>query len=116
MTLRALMDNVIIKQYKSASQTASGIKLPEHDIHQGQVISVGPDCPTGQLKINSSVAFTAYSGTTVTLDGEDFLILKFDDIAGTIHEVAQPPKFYHKIEPVLCRSRSIPDYPIGPAD
>ncbi|MDR3052651.1 MAG: co-chaperone GroES [Coriobacteriales bacterium] len=90
MSLKPLGDRVIIKQDEAETTTASGLLLAsnaQEKPQRGTVIAVGE----GKLDNNGnlvkpavepgdSVIYSKYGGTEVTADGEDYLILRADDI------------------------------------
>lgn len=91
--IRPLHDRVIVKRKDAVSKTSSGIVLP--DISQerpaeGIVIAVGNGrlvdgvCHPLDVKIGDEVLFGKYSGSEVTLNNEDFLIMREDEILGVI--------------------------------
>jgi len=94
MALRPLHDRVIVKRLDNERKTASGIVIPESAAEkpdQGEVIAVGPGKKTedGKLiavdvKAGDKVLFGKWSGTEVTLDGEELLMMKESDIMGIL--------------------------------
>ena len=92
--IRPLHDRVIVKRLDEDRKTASGIVIPDTAAEkpdQGEVISVGKGKTNddGQVvpldvKAGDRVLFGKYSGQTVTLKGEELLVMKEDDIMGVI--------------------------------
>ncbi len=88
--IRPLNDKVLIKRLEAESKTAGGIVLPEtakEKPKRGRVISVGDgklldtgERGTMQVKANDEVLFTAYAGTEVKINGEEFIIMDESDI------------------------------------
>jgi len=88
--IRPLNDKVLIKRLEAEAKTAGGIVLPEtakEKPKRGRVISVGDGklLDTGergkmQVKANDEVLFTAYAGTEVKINGEEFIIMDESDI------------------------------------
>ena len=90
MSLKPLGDRVIVKADEAEEQTASGLYLAgdaKEKPQTGKVVAVGE----GKLdkdgnkvpvlvKVGDKVIYGKYGGTEVTYDGEDFLILRADDI------------------------------------
>jgi chaperonin GroES len=93
-TIKPLQDRVIVRRFESEEKTASGIIIPDsakEKPQEGEVIAVGPGKTldngtkiTPTVKPGDKVLFGKYSGTDVRLDGEDFLIMREDDILGIV--------------------------------
>jgi chaperonin GroES len=98
MKFRPLHDRVIVKRVEAEEKTAGGIIIPDtakEKPQQGEVIAVGPGGrdETGKLipidlKAGDRVLFGKWSGTEVKLDGEEYLIMKENDIMGVLEETA----------------------------
>lgn len=98
MNIRPLYDRIIVKRIDQEKQTASGIYIPDtakEKPEQGEVVAVG----TGRLmqdgnlqpllvKQGETVLFGKYSGQTVKLEGEEYLVLKEEDVLGIIENKA----------------------------
>ena len=94
MAIRPLYDRIIVQRSEEEKQTASGIVIPDtakEKPEQGDVIAIGSGrlMPNGtllalQVKPGQRVLFSKYSGQTVTLDGEEYLVLKEEDVLGVI--------------------------------
>ncbi len=94
MQIRPLHDRVIVKRLDSERTTASGIVIPDNAAEkpdQGEVIAVGPGRrdETGKLiamdvKVGDRVLFGKYSGQAVKVDGEEFLVMREEDIMGVL--------------------------------
>jgi chaperonin GroES len=92
--LKPLGDRVIVKILDAEEKTAGGIVLPDtakEKPTQGLVVSVGPGrlMDNGQLspmevKEGDKVLFSKYGGTEVKVDGEEFTILRQDDVLGIL--------------------------------
>jgi len=93
-TLRPLHDRVLVKRLKEEEKTKSGIIIPDTAKEkpiEGEVLAVGhgkvQDNGTlrkPEVKQGDRILFGKYSGTEIKLDGEDYLILREDDILGVI--------------------------------
>lgn len=95
MKIRPLGDRVVIKRLEAEETTKSGIVLPGSAKEKPQmatVVAVGPGGYVDgkevkmELKVNDKVFFSKYSGNEVKLDGEEYLILKQDDVLGIVEE------------------------------
>lgn len=94
MKIRPLNDRLLVKRLEEITKTAGGIIIPDSAKEkpaEGTVIAVGPgktndkgDRVTLQVKAGDKVLFSKYGGTDVKLDGEDFIIMREDDIMGVI--------------------------------
>ncbi len=92
MKIQPLADRVVIKVLEAEEKTASGIVLPDkarEKPQEGEVMAVGNgkilDNGTRvemDLKTGDRVLFSKYAGTEVKLDGEEYLIMRQDDILG----------------------------------
>jgi chaperonin GroES len=81
--IKPLGENVLVKIIKNETKTKSGIVLPEtanqEKPQKGKVIATGEDKKI-KVKSGQQVIFAKYSGTELKIDGEDYLILKNEDI------------------------------------
>ena len=94
MQIRPLHDRVIIMRLESERTTASGIVIPDNAAEkpdQGEVVAVGPGRrdEAGKLiemgvKVGDRVLFGKYSGQSVKIDGEEFLVMREEDIMGVL--------------------------------
>jgi chaperonin GroES len=94
MKIRPLQDRVIISRVEEEEMTAGGIIIPDtakEKPQEGKVVAVGPGkvMENGTkveltVKKNDRVLFGKYAGTEVALDGDEFLIMREDDILGII--------------------------------
>ena len=102
MEFRPLHDRVVVKRIEAEEKTAGGIIIPDtakEKPYQGEVIAVGPGGreETGKLipidvQVGDRVLFGKWSGTEVTIDGQEFLIMKESDIMGIIDHPAAKKK------------------------
>ncbi|MGD0361306.1 MAG: co-chaperone GroES [Bryobacteraceae bacterium] len=94
MELRPLHDRVVIKRLEEGETKRGGIIIPDtakEKPQQGAVIAVGNGklLETGErmapeVKAGDRILFGKYSGAEVKLDGEEYLILKEDEILGVV--------------------------------
>lgn len=92
MSLRPLQDRIIVKRLEEETMTAGGIFIPEtakEKPQKGEVIAVGNGKKTEDgkvipidVKVGEKVLFGKYAGTDIKIDGEEFLIMREDDILG----------------------------------
>jgi chaperonin GroES len=89
-----LADRVVVKPLEEAEQMRGGLYIPDtakEKPQQGQVIAVGPGrfekdqrVPM-DVKVGDKVLYGKYSGTEVTIDGEQLLILRESDVLAVIN-------------------------------
>jgi len=94
MNVKPLADRVIVKAAEAEEMTKGGIILPDtakEKPQQGQVVAVGPGkvSETGSLvnmtlKTGDKVLYGKYSGTEISIDGEDVLIMRESDILAVL--------------------------------
>ncbi|HRW06222.1 MAG TPA: co-chaperone GroES [Caldilineaceae bacterium] len=94
MNLKPLGDRLVVKPLEQEEQTSSGIFLPEtakEKPQQGKVIAAGPggrkeggDRIAMDVKVDDTVLYAKYSGTTIKLDGTEYLILKETDVLAIV--------------------------------
>lgn len=95
MKIRPLHDRVVVRRKEEEKKTAGGIVLPgaaAEKPNQGEVVAVGSgrilqngDVKALDLKVGDIVVFGKYSGSnTISIDGEDLLILNESEIYGVI--------------------------------
>ena len=94
MKIRPLNDRILVKRLEGEEKTAGGIIIPDSAKEkpaEGEVMAVGPGKlnEAGQrvalnVAVGARVLFSKYGGTDVKLDGEDYLIMREDDILGVV--------------------------------
>jgi len=94
MKIRPLQDRVIVQRVQEEEKTKGGIIIPDtakEKPQEGKVVAVGKGKVNddGKLmpldvKAGDRILFGKYSGTEVKIDGEDYLIMREDDILGVL--------------------------------
>ncbi len=94
MKIRPLNDRVLVKRLEGEEVTKGGIIIPDSAKEkpiEGEIVATGSGKLNDKgervaidLKVGDKVLFSKYGGTEVKLDGEDFLIMREDDILGVI--------------------------------
>lgn len=94
MNIRPLNDRILVKRLEEETQTAGGIIIPDSAKEkpaEGEIVAVGPGKmnDAGQraamdVQTGDRVLFSKYGGTDVKFDGQDYLIMREDDILGVI--------------------------------
>tara|TARA_B100000214_G_scaffold261883_1_gene193438 strand:+ start:84 stop:404 length:321 start_codon:yes stop_codon:yes gene_type:complete len=102
MNFRPLHDRVVVKRIDEEEKTAGGIIIPDtakEKPMQGKIVAVGPGkrSDSGELspldvKAGDTVIFGKWSGTEVTIDGQDLLIMNESDIMGILEKGASKKK------------------------
>ena len=92
--IRPLQDRVLVQRVEAEETTAAGIIIPDtakEKPQEGEVVAVGPgkrlDNGSVQemgLKKGDKILFSKYGVTDVKVDGEDYLIMREDDILGVL--------------------------------
>ena len=90
MNLAPLHDRVLVRPSKPEEVTSGGIIIPDtakEKPMQGEIIAAGPGktsedgkLVTLQVKVGDTVLYGKYSGTEVSVNGEDLLIMRESDI------------------------------------
>jgi chaperonin GroES len=92
--IRPLNDRIIVRRVEEQEQMRGGLYIPDtakEKPQEGEVIAVGNGklLNDGQrveidIQVGDRVLFGKYAGTEVKLDGEEYLILREDDVLGVI--------------------------------
>ena len=88
MKIRPLGDRVLVKLEQAEEKTAGGIIIPDtaqEKTQEGVVLAVGDD-ESITVKVKDRVMYDKYAGTTVTVDGEEQLILRMSDILAVVEK------------------------------
>jgi chaperonin GroES len=87
--IKPLADRVLVEAAAAEDKTAGGIIIPDtakEKPQKGIVVAVGPgkkDEPM-TVKVGDSVLYGKYAGTEITIDGENYLIMRESDIVAVI--------------------------------
>jgi chaperonin GroES len=94
MKLRPLHDRILVQRVQEESKTKGGIIIPDtakEKPAEGKVIAVGNGKKGDdgkliplEIKEGDRVLFGKYAGTEVKIEGEEFLIMREDDVLGII--------------------------------
>jgi len=94
MKIKPLQDRVLVRRVQSEERTAGGIIIPDtaqEKPMEGEVLAVGAGARSedGRLqpldvKAGDRILFGKWSGTEVTVDGEELVIMKESDVMGII--------------------------------
>jgi chaperonin GroES len=99
VSIRPLNDRIIVRRMEEQEQMRGGLYIPDtakEKPQEGEVLAVGNGklLDNGQriaidLKAGDRILFGKYSGTEIKLDGEDYLILREDDVLGVVETAAK---------------------------
>ncbi len=95
MALKPLGDRIVVKQLEAQDKTKSGLVLPDsakEKPQEAKVLAVGPGrllddgaIKALEIKNGDRVLYGKYSGTEVSIEGEDYLILREEDVLAIVH-------------------------------
>ncbi len=94
MKLKPLHDRVLVRRIEGTEKTKGGIIIPDtakEKPQEGEVVAVGPGKRDDEGKVHAldvkagdKVLFGKYSGSEVKIEGEEFVILREEEILGII--------------------------------
>ncbi|WP_337864435.1 co-chaperone GroES [Ignavibacterium sp.] len=94
--IKPLADRLVVKPAEAEEKTSGGIILPDTAKEkpiEGTVVAVGPGKTSDdgklikpEVKVGDRVLYGKYSGTEVTIDGEEYLIMRESDVFGIINK------------------------------
>ena len=94
MNIRPLYDRILVRRVKEEEKTAGGLYIPDtakEKPQQGEVVATGPGRTEDgkrvalEVKVGDKVLYGKYSGTEVTIEGEQLLILRESDILAVVN-------------------------------
>jgi chaperonin GroES len=98
--LTPLHDRIVVRRIEEAETTRGGIIIPDSakdKPQEGEVVSVGKGKSNEEgkvfpldVKAGDRVLFGKYSGTDIKIDGEDFLIMREEEVLGILEGAAKP--------------------------
>jgi chaperonin GroES len=94
MKLRPLQDRILVQRVEEETKTKGGIIIPDtakEKPAEGKVVAVGNgkvgddgNRAALEIKVGDRILFGKYSGTEVKIEGEEYLIMREDDVLGVI--------------------------------
>ncbi len=94
MKIKPLSDRILVRRLEAEDKTKGGIIIPDtakEKPREGKIVAVGDgrideDGKKRPLavKAGDKVLFNSYAGTDIKIDGEEFLIMKEEDVLGII--------------------------------
>ena len=102
MNIRPLQDRLVVKRLAEEEKTKGGIIIPDtakDKPQEGEIISVGKGKSNEKgevfplaVRAGDRVLFGRYAGTEVKIDGEDFLIMKEEEVLGILEGARKSEK------------------------
>jgi chaperonin GroES len=89
LSIRPLADRVLVQPAAAEEKTATGLYIPDtakEKPQRGTVVAVGPgkkDDPT-TVAVGDTVLYGKYSGTEISIEGADYLIMRESDILAVL--------------------------------
>lgn len=83
--IKPLGDRVVAVREQAAQKTASGLYLPDNAKEKpvlAKVVAIGADAK--HVKVNDRILYKEYSTTELKIDGTEYLVVKEEDILGTV--------------------------------
>lgn len=83
--LSPLGDYVVAQNEEAQTKTASGIYLPENAQEKpktAKIVAVGPAAK--QVKVGDRIVYKSYSTTDVKVDGQEYILVKEEDVLATV--------------------------------
>ena len=95
MGLKPLADRIVVKQLDAQEKTKSGLVLPDsakEKPQEAKIVAVGTvrllddgEIKPLEVKTGDRILYGKYSGSEVTVDGQDYLILREEDVLAIVH-------------------------------
>ena len=102
MNVRPLHDRIIVQRIEEGEQKVGGIIIPDtakEKPQEGEVVAVGKGkrLEDGKVvaldvQVGDRILFGKYSGSDIKLDGEEYLIMREDEVLGILEGAATPAK------------------------
>lgn len=94
MKINPIGERIVIHKLEKEETTASGIVLPSSAQEQPQYAEVvaisdkisGQDEYKDAVKIGDRVIYSKYAGTDVKLDGEEYIVIKIEDVLAVVRD------------------------------
>jgi chaperonin GroES len=100
MNVRPLRDRVLVTRLEEQEQRVGGIIIPDtakEKPQQGKVVAAGSGRVNDKgvvqpldIQVGDTVLFGKYSGTEIKIGGQDYLILREDEVLGVVEGVPEP--------------------------
>ena len=100
MNVRPLYDRIVVKRTEEKEQKIGGLFIPDNakeKPQEGEVVAVGKGkrLDDGKLvpldvQVGDRILFGKYSGSEIKLDGEEYMIMREDEVLGILEGAAKP--------------------------
>jgi len=100
MDIRPLYDRIVVKRIEEQEQKVGGLFIPDsakEKPQEGEVVAVGKGKRTEEWKLipldvkaGDRILFGKYSGNEIKLNGEEFMIMREDEVLGILEGAAKP--------------------------
>jgi chaperonin GroES len=94
MNVKPLADRVLVEALEAAEKTAGGLYVPDtakEKPQKGRIVAAGPGKAADngtivkmEVKVGDTVLYGKYSGTEVSVDGKEYLIMRESDVLAVI--------------------------------
>lgn len=95
LSVRPLHDRILVKRMAEDEKTAGGLYIPDtakEKPQKGEIVATGKGRVNEEgkvlpleVKAGDKVLFSKYAGTELKLDGEEYLMMREEDILGVFH-------------------------------
>ena len=102
MKIRPLYDRIVVKRIEQSEELQGGLFIPDsakEKPQQGQVVAVGKgkrledgEVVPLDVQVGDRILFGKYSGSEIKMDGEEFLIMREDEVLGILEAAPQTAK------------------------
>jgi chaperonin GroES len=96
MKIRPLYDRIVVKRIEQSEELQGGLFIPDsakEKPQQGEVVAVGKgkrledgEVVPLDVQVGDRILFGKYSGSEIKVDGEEFMIMREDDVLGVIED------------------------------
>lgn len=100
MNIRPLHDRIVVKRMEASDNTVGGLFIPDsakEKPHEGKVVAVsrGKRLEDGRLtpldiSVGDHILYGKYTGSEIKLAGEDYLIVREDEVLGVLEDAEKP--------------------------
>src|ERR1700757_4908960 len=102
MNLRPLYDRIVVRRIEQREQVQGGIIIPDsakEKPQEGEVVAVGKgkrledgSVVPLEVKAGDRILFGKYSGSDIKMDGQEYLIMREDEVLGVLEDTAMKEK------------------------